>query len=43
LRSVGLQLGSRADIHVDSARRVVELQYGSVLGSGDVLTPMPGL
>ena len=42
LRSVGLQLGARADIHVDSTRRVVELQYGSVLGSGDVLTPMPG-
>ncbi len=40
LRSVGLQLGSRADIHVDSERRVVELQYGSILGAGDMLTPM---
>ncbi len=40
LRSVGLQLGSRADIHVDSTRKVVELQYGSVLGAGDMLTPM---
>ncbi len=40
LRSVGLQLGSRADIHVDSQRKVVELRYGSVLGGGDLLTPM---
>lgn len=40
LRSVGLQLGSRADIHVDGERKVVELQYGSVMGGGDLLTPM---
>lgn len=40
LRSVGLQLGARADIHVDSERKVVELQYGSVLGGADLLTPI---
>lgn len=40
LRSVGLQLGARADVHVDSERRVVELQYASTLGGGDMLTPM---
>lgn len=40
LRSVGLQLGARADVHVDSERKVVELQYGSVLGNGDLLTPI---
>ena len=39
LRSVGLQLGSRGDIHVDSQRRVVELQYGSVLGAGNIAMP----
>lgn len=36
LRSVGLQLGSRADVQVDSQRRVVELNYNSVLGAGDM-------
>lgn len=38
LRSVGLQLGSRGDIHVDSQNRVVELQYTSILGRGDVMS-----
>lgn len=36
LRSVGLQLGPRADIHVDSNRKVVELSYSPVTGLGDV-------
>lgn len=40
LRSVGLQLGARADIHVDSERKVVEIQYASVLGGGDLMTPL---
>jgi len=30
LRDVGLQLGTRADIKVDSTRQIVELHYSSV-------------
>ncbi len=41
LRSVGLQLGARADIRVDSSRQMVELQYGPATGQGDVITPLP--
>lgn len=36
LRSIGLQLGARADVHVDSTSRVVELSYSPVTGMGDV-------
>lgn len=36
LRSIGLQLGARADVHVDSAARVVELNYTPATGAGDV-------
>lgn len=36
LRSIGLQLGLRADVHVDSGARVVELNYMPVTGAGDV-------
>lgn len=32
LRSIGLQLGKRADIKVDATRRVVEIHYASVTG-----------
>lgn len=34
LRDVGLQLGVRADIKVDSTRRMVELHYAPVTGLG---------
>lgn len=34
LRSVGLQLGVRADIKVDSQRQMVELHYAPVTGIG---------
>lgn len=34
LRSVGLQMGQRADIRVDAQRRVVEIHYVSVQGLG---------
>lgn len=34
LRGVGLQLGMRADIKVDSVRRMVELHYAPVTGLG---------
>ena len=34
LRSVGLQLGVRADVKVDSTRRMVELHYAPVTGLG---------
>ena len=34
LRSVGLQLGQRADIKVDGERRVVEIHYAPVTGAG---------
>lgn len=40
LRSVGLQLGARANVHVDSSTRVVELNYSPVTGLGDLATPM---
>ncbi len=36
LRSIGLQLGARADVHVDAASKVVELNYTPVTGAGDV-------
>jgi defect-in-organelle-trafficking protein DotD len=35
-RSIGLQLGARADVRVDSDSRVVELRYSPVTGLGDV-------
>lgn len=41
LRSVGLQLGARADIRVDSARQFIDLQYGPTTGQGDVVVPLP--
>jgi defect-in-organelle-trafficking protein DotD len=34
LRNIGLQLGMRADIRVDSARRVVEIHYAPNAGVG---------
>jgi len=34
LRDVGLQLGVRADIKVDSTRRMIELHYAPVTGLG---------
>ena len=34
LRSIGLQLGTRADVKVDGARRVVEIHYAPNLGAG---------
>lgn len=34
LRSAGLQLGVRADVKVDSTRRMVELHYAPVTGLG---------
>lgn len=34
MRSVGLQLGSRADVRVDSASRSVEIHYAPVSGMG---------
>ena len=34
LRDVGLQLGLRADVKVDSERRMVELHYAPVTGVG---------
>lgn len=36
LRSVGFQLGARADIYVDSAEKMVALTYAPVTGRGDV-------
>lgn len=41
LRSVGLQLGARADIRVDSAAQRIELMYAPTTGVGDVITPLP--
>lgn len=38
LRSVGFQLGARADIYVDSTERLVALTYSPVTGKGDVAT-----
>lgn len=34
LRDVGLQLGTRGDVRVDSSRRVVEIHYPPVTGGG---------
>lgn len=34
LRDVGLQLGTRADVKVDSTRRMIELHYAPVTGMG---------
>lgn len=34
LRSIGLQLGSRADVRVDAARRMVEIHYAPNTGPG---------
>ena len=34
LRSIGLQLGMRADIRVDATRRMVEVQYAPNTGVG---------
>ena len=36
LRSIGLQLGTKADISVDAVTRTVELRYGSVVGMADM-------
>ncbi|HAJ89583.1 MAG TPA: hypothetical protein DCM27_01000 [Rhodospirillaceae bacterium] len=36
LRSIGLQLGARADVYVDSTERMVALTYSPVTGRGDV-------
>lgn len=36
LRSVGYQLGARADVYVDSAEKMVALTYAPVTGRGDV-------
>ena len=41
LRSVGLQLGARANVRVDSTRQAVELQYAPNTGQGDVMQPSP--
>ena len=34
LRDIGLQLGVRADVKVDSARQIIELHYAPVTGVG---------
>ena len=34
LRSIGLQLGQRADVKVDAARKLVEIHYAPVTGVG---------
>ncbi|MDD3020339.1 MAG: DotD/TraH family lipoprotein [Alphaproteobacteria bacterium] len=36
LRSIGLQLGPRANVHVNSSAKLVELGYSPVTGLGDV-------
>ncbi len=41
LRSVGLQLGARADVRVDSAAQRIELMYAPTTGVGDVINPLP--
>jgi defect-in-organelle-trafficking protein DotD len=41
LRTVGLQLGARANVRVDSGRQIVELQYAPNVGQGDVMQPAP--
>jgi len=40
LRSIGLQLGARADVYVDSAEKIVALTYAPIIGRGDVMTPL---
>ncbi len=35
MRSVGLQLGARADVHVDAQRQTVELHYAPNTGMGE--------
>jgi defect-in-organelle-trafficking protein DotD len=35
LRDIGLQLGVRADIKVDSVRKIIELHYAPVTGLGE--------
>ncbi|HOO50617.1 MAG TPA: DotD/TraH family lipoprotein [Alphaproteobacteria bacterium] len=35
MRSIGLQLGPRGNLHVNSADKVVELSYAPVTGMGD--------
>ncbi len=42
LRSIGLQLGTRADVRVDSERRTVEIQYGAPTGPGDLSNASSG-
>lgn len=37
MRSIGLQMGTRADVQVDSERKVVELKYRSLLSQLDPL------
>ena len=37
LRSIGLQLGTRADVRVDSSSKIVELKYRSLLSQLDPL------
>ena len=41
LRSLGLQLGARADIRVDSAAQRIELMYAPTSGMGEVVQPLP--
>ena len=41
LRSIGLQLGARADIRVDSSAQKIELMYAPTTGVGDVINPLP--
>lgn len=41
LRSIGLQLGARADIRVDSNAKRIELMYAPTSGVGDVVNPLP--
>lgn len=40
LRNVGLQLGARANVHVDSDAHVVELNFSPVTGLGDMADSM---
>lgn len=36
MRSIGLQLGARADVHVNSDSKMVELNYSPATGLGDI-------
>jgi len=36
LRSIGLQLGARANVYVDSGSHIVELNYSPITGLGDM-------